>query len=387
MEKTVATPSDAVAAMTPDWALAGTLMAGTTAMRAAGKQYLPKWPAEDQDAYNARLATAVLYPAYSRTITTLAAKPFSKPVTIGEDVPAILVEYCADIDLQGRNLDSFAADILTAALGEGLAGILVDYPERPADVKTLADERKLGLRPYAVQIMASQLRGWIAAYTGGKWQLLQLRFMECVEEPDGAYATRKVDQMRVLFPGKWETHRKNDKGEWVLHDKGITTLAYIPFIPVYGQRLAFMMSRPPLIELAHMNVKHWQSQSDQDTILHVARVPILTARQCGEKFELKVGASAAVDLGSNEHAELKYVEHTGAAIEAGKVSLDDLKDEMRQAGAELLVVAQVEKTATEELGQNALVIRVQPDEGITMRFGSKVPGTAMEVRDVTMDFG
>ncbi|PRY18014.1 glucose-6-phosphate dehydrogenase [Kineococcus rhizosphaerae] len=46
-----------------------------------------------------------------------------------------------------------------------------------------------------------------------------------------------------------------------------------------------------------------------------------------------------------------------------------------------------EKTATEELGQNALVIRVQPDEGITMRFGSKVPGTAMEVRDVTMDFG
>ena len=46
-----------------------------------------------------------------------------------------------------------------------------------------------------------------------------------------------------------------------------------------------------------------------------------------------------------------------------------------------------EKTATEELGRNALVVRVQPDEGITMRFGSKVPGTAMEVRDVTMDFG
>ena len=44
-------------------------------------------------------------------------------------------------------------------------------------------------------------------------------------------------------------------------------------------------------------------------------------------------------------------------------------------------------TATEELGQNAVVIRVQPDEGITMRFGAKVPGAQMEVRDVTMDFG
>jgi glucose-6-phosphate 1-dehydrogenase len=43
-------------------------------------------------------------------------------------------------------------------------------------------------------------------------------------------------------------------------------------------------------------------------------------------------------------------------------------------------------TDTEELGQNALVIRVQPDEGVTLRFGSKVPGSAMEVRDVNMDF-
>ncbi|MFJ8074284.1 glucose-6-phosphate dehydrogenase [Streptomyces sp. NPDC096176] len=45
-----------------------------------------------------------------------------------------------------------------------------------------------------------------------------------------------------------------------------------------------------------------------------------------------------------------------------------------------------DSTATEELGENALVIRVQPDEGVTMRFGSKVPGTSMELRDVTMDF-
>ena len=42
--------------------------------------------------------------------------------------------------------------------------------------------------------------------------------------------------------------------------------------------------------------------------------------------------------------------------------------------------------ATEELTHNALVIRVQPDEGTTLRFGAKVPGTAMEIRDVNMDF-
>ncbi|WP_329388058.1 glucose-6-phosphate dehydrogenase [Streptomyces sp. NBC_01716] len=45
-----------------------------------------------------------------------------------------------------------------------------------------------------------------------------------------------------------------------------------------------------------------------------------------------------------------------------------------------------DSTATAELGTNVLVIRVQPDEGMTTRFGSKVPGTSMEIRDVTMDF-
>ena len=45
------------------------------------------------------------------------------------------------------------------------------------------------------------------------------------------------------------------------------------------------------------------------------------------------------------------------------------------------------RSQTSELGQNALVIRVQPNEGVTIRFGSKVPGVGMQVRDVTMDFG
>jgi len=45
------------------------------------------------------------------------------------------------------------------------------------------------------------------------------------------------------------------------------------------------------------------------------------------------------------------------------------------------------ESMTSALGQNALVIRVQPDEGVTIRFGSKVPGAGMNVRDVTMDFG
>ncbi|MGI9022992.1 MAG: glucose-6-phosphate dehydrogenase [Acidimicrobiales bacterium] len=41
---------------------------------------------------------------------------------------------------------------------------------------------------------------------------------------------------------------------------------------------------------------------------------------------------------------------------------------------------------TEGLGPDLLVLRIQPDAGITLRFGAKVPGQAFQVRSVSMDF-
>ena len=37
-------------------------------------------------------------------------------------------------------------------------------------------------------------------------------------------------------------------------------------------------------------------------------------------------------------------------------------------------------------GANGIVIRIQPDEGISLKFSSKIPGSAMRLRPVTMDF-
>jgi glucose-6-phosphate 1-dehydrogenase len=45
-----------------------------------------------------------------------------------------------------------------------------------------------------------------------------------------------------------------------------------------------------------------------------------------------------------------------------------------------------EQANAEELGPNSIIVRIQPDEGITVRFGAKVPGQAFQVRTVTMDF-
>jgi glucose-6-phosphate 1-dehydrogenase len=44
------------------------------------------------------------------------------------------------------------------------------------------------------------------------------------------------------------------------------------------------------------------------------------------------------------------------------------------------------RETTVEPDANLLAIRIQPDEGIMLRFGAKVPGLGLDVRSVTMDF-
>lgn len=355
MTKTVRAQSDAVAAMAENWPIVDALLGGTPAMRKAAKTYLPKWPGESDDAYTARIATATLFPAFGRTVEVLAGKPFSKPITLGDDVPARIAKWCEDIDLQGRNLHAFAASISEEALSHGICGILVDYPQA-TNVRTKAEENAAGIRPYWVQIRPGNVLGWKSKRINGAEVFTQLRLLEQVVENDGEFGEKIIEQVRVLSQGSWQTWREAEKldatgkKEWVLHDEGVTTLNVIPFVPIYGRRTGFMTATPPLLELAHMNVEHWQSKSDQQTILHVARVPILFGRQLGEAHVV-VGAGSMI-ASDSEHGDLKYVEHTGKAIEAGRLSLLDLEDRMRQVGAELLVIKPGKTTVAQTVAEN-----------------------------------
>lgn len=360
MAQTVASPSDEVAEMAADWQLCEDLLEGTRAMRAARGKYLPKWPAEEAEAYDARVKCAVLFPAYSRTVSTLTGKPFSKPLVMSENAPTQVVEWMQDADREGRNLHAFAADCMQVALGFGLGGILVEYPvvkrEPGARPLTQAEETAQKLRPYLVLVKPERILGWRTARINGQTVLTQLRLMEEAEEADGEWGVKCIDQVRVLTPGAWEIWRKPDGKDWqdaALHDSGTTTLGYIPFVPFYGERESFMEASPPLLEVAHLNVAHWQSASDQQNILHVARVPILFGKMLGEGVTLKVGAQSGV-MATTPEADLKWVEHSGAAIQAGKDDLEALEERMRQAGAELLVIKPGQVTATQTATENAV---------------------------------
>ncbi len=330
-----ALPSARYMVMSTRWNVITALLGGTIAMRAEGQTYLPKEPAEQDDAYTARLSRTTLFNGLKRSVLNLTARVFAKPITVGEDMPAQLDYLAEDMDRLGNGLNVFARKVFEDGVAYGLSHVLVDMPTALQPGATLADERAAKQEPYFVHVPANKLIGWRHEIINGQWVLMQARIMECIERPLGNFGTTVVERVRVLEPGKWDVYEQNEKKEWVLVESGTTTLNKVPLVTYYTAHEGVMHARPPLEDLAHINVQHWQSASDQRHILHVARVPLLFGAglsTVGTEGEITVGPDNLIKgpIGS----DLKYVEHSGAAITSGKEDVQQLEDKMSIMGLE-----------------------------------------------------
>lgn len=332
--------------MAEHWPVIDALMGGTAAMRKAGKTYLPQQPREDDDDYSYRLATATLFPAYSRTVGVMAGKPFSKQAVLSENMPARLQEFAKNIDGEGRSLHVFAADLMSEAVSAGFGGILVDYTRTEGRARTQADEKAMGARPYWIHVRHEDILGWRTHKAAGITMLSQLRIAETAEVPDGDFGTKRVSRVRVLEPGSWRVYEQTTGGWVELPDEGgRTTLSVIPFVPVYGRRLAFMCGHPPLLDLANLNVKHWQHQSTQDNGAEFARRRLLVFIGLDGETELTASSAQAIKLPTGGDA--KVVQGSAESVTVGRAELDALEEQMIQTGAELLTKQPGDRSATE----------------------------------------
>lgn len=322
-----------------------TLMGGTTAMRQAGKEFLPQELAESAEAYAQRLADTVLYNAYANAVQSLVGKVFSEPVAI-ESSNSDLMTWAENIDNNGRDLNRFARDVLEDSFHPGISYILVDYStsELPPNA-TVEDVKKAGLRPYWTHIKTENLLAWQSENIDGKDVLTRVQIIEFYTEIDDWDEVEK-SRIRVLYPGKYEIYEEDSHGKWQLKETKPTTLNFIPLVPVYTKRTGFMDAQPFLEDLAFLNCAHWRSSSDYRRILHVAQSPILAGTGLDDdNGKVVIGPNRLFKIPVG--GDLKYVEHTGAAIDAGRKHLEDLKDEMAVLAFEPLVRKAGNQTATE----------------------------------------
>ena len=326
----VASPGLAHRRMAPELDLLADLMGGTWQMRAAGERWLPRETAESWSAWRARLNRSFLFNGLARTVQALAGRPFARPVRLDGADPAIMA-MANNIDGQGDRLAGFSLQLLRALLIDGMAHILVDRPRR-------------GGPPYFVLVRAAQM---LAARRDADG-LAEVRILEQAVRAVGQFGEEPVTMVRRLDRDGWQLWqpRPGVATSWAQQAGGTHGLGRVPLISMNVAPTGFLQCRPPLIDLAWLNLAHWQSASDQRHILHVARVPILFGRALqAADGDIEIGPNRLI-MADDPAADLRFVEHSGAAIMAGREDLIDLEDRMAVLGLDMMTRRSGDPTAT-----------------------------------------
>lgn len=380
-----ATPGLFHGVMDERWHLINSLIGGTEEMRRQGEMYLTRHGREYESDYNERLKRSILINYFDLTLSTLSGKPFTEPLQFGDDMPSeirgmpeeapsaksedatkdvsLVGGWIEDIDLEGNHVDQFAARVFRDGVAKGYTHILVDSPSKePGRTYTLKDEQDEGIRPYFVHIPPENVIAANCVRQNGHEILTHIRWYEAGTKREGfaevetvsiramtltidsKSGIRKVNVERFeKIPGKTGGSAKS----WQKVDVKQTDLAYIPIFTFYAKRDGFMVSKPPLLDLAYMNVLHYQRYSDHMNALTVATFPILAASGVApeDAANVTIGPRNVLTL-EDPNSKYYYVEHAGIALTTSKDNLTDLENQMGLYGASLLRKRPDRETAT-----------------------------------------
>jgi hypothetical protein len=367
--------------MSDHWGLLDVLLSGTYGLRKGHRKYLPQYPREDDLSYDNRLKISCLSPFYARIEKMLAGMLTRKPVRL-TDVSDTITEQLFDADLQGNDITQFLYEATRVCLRYGHVGVLVD---------AAADGSG---RPYFVRYSPKDILGWRSEIINGTQKLTQLRLFETITEPEGDYGEKVVEQVRVLTPGAYEIHRKEKDGEFKLFDEGTTTVKEIPFSVAYSNRVGLLESRPPMNDIAELNLKHYQASSDLSNQLRISAVPFLAIYGMPPSAEeITAGPSEAMSLPTDSRVE--FVEPSGNSYEAQFKHLDRIAEEINTLalasvlGQKLSAETAESKRIDRSQGDSTMMLIAQQMQDLLdncLRFHAEYlndskPGTAYVNRD------
>ena len=355
----------------------------------AAETYIPKNCYEEDDAYNIRLSTAYssFQPFYRNLKNLTVGTALRKPIRLAEDISTPDWEtFFSNTTLEAESMTVFARRLLDASIDSGIAGILVDYPKTDGTLN-LAQERSLGLRPYLQLIpftdilgfqstVETQVFGDVSVYGN---RLTQLRIRDVVTEPDPEDEFHEITRPAVRVFDQPDANQPvtcrlfvlrpqegNQTERWALVDETTLGITTIPFVPSYASAPdGFMRARPLLLDIARLNLSHWQTSADLAHSLHLTSTPqmVLTGVQAiGENGDLQVSPDRNIIL-SDPTSRAEWI---GAPSDGSQVMIDRLK-ELEHAMFSLAPVQHNQKTTTGvEAAASKMMDRAQSDSVLSL---------------------
>ena len=349
------TRTRAVLDMMKSWEIMKAVSEGTDYLRTNSEAFLPLEPREDYDAYLARVNRAVFSPFTQRLIRAATGLVLRKPITLDGD-PYWTEMFKADVDGCGSDLDEYARRLLMCSLTYGQSHILVDYPA-PSGALTLAEERQQNRRPYWIEVDPLNIYGWRLDRESNYGNLIQVRIAEKAVLPDGQFGEKVFDQVRVIEPGRYRVFRKKEQIEEMYDvsdgsiagdfeagsvekdykqvESGNFSLGEIPLVTIYSGKTDNLTSKPPLLDIAYLNLAHFQRQADLIHSLHVASQPMLVMEGYDDQTK-DLAISVNYAMATQPGNKVYYVEPASSAFDAQSAEIKELQMQMATLGISTL---------------------------------------------------
>jgi len=349
------TRTRAVLDMMKGWEIMKAVTEGTEYLRENSEAFLPLEPREDYDAYLARVNRSVFSPFTQRLIRAATGLVLRKPITLTGD-PYWTEMFKMDVDGCGSDLDEYARRVLMCSLIYGQSHILVDYPA-PSGALTLAEERQQNRRPYWIEVDPTNLYGWRLDRESNYGNLVQVRLAEKAVLPDGQFGEKVYDQIRVIEPGRYRVFRKKEQIEemYDVADNSVTgnfeigsadkdykqvetgsfSLGEIPLVTIYSGKTDNLVSKPPLLDIAYLNLAHFQRQADLIHSLHVASQPMLVMEGYDDQTK-DLAISVNYAMATQPGNKIYYVEPASSAFDAQSAEIKELQMQMATLGISTL---------------------------------------------------
>jgi hypothetical protein len=373
-----------VIGMMPDWKVMAAVTNGTNYIRDLAELYLPQEPREDDEAWRARIDRSVLSPYTSRLIETAAGAVLRKPIHIEGD--PYWSEVALDIDGIGSNINEYARRALVSSLTYGHSAILVDFPAATG-ARNLAEERAMGRRPYFVHVDAPQIWGWRKDDTN---RLTQIRIHDYEYRPLNEFGEEQVEVMRVIYPGRYDLYTLGQETVTFEESNGFS-LDTIPVVPIYSNRRGVLISQPGLLDIANLNITHYQRQSDLIHALHIAAMPTLVLEGYSQdSSEATIGVNYA--LGMEPGHKAYYVQSDATSFDAQMNELQSLEGQMSTLGITKLfgqkfVAESAEAKRIDQAQSNSVlaIISQELESALNQAFKLAAQYVGMEPPVITID--
>ena len=344
----------AVLDMTKSWEIMKAVTYGTEYLRDNSEAFLPLEPREDYDAYLSRVNRAVFSPYTQRLVRAATGLILRKPITVIGD-PYWTDVFVKDVDGCGSDLDEYARRLLICALTYGHSNTLVDFPA-PTGARSLAEERNQNRRPYWIEVDPANIYGWRLDREVNYGKLIQVRIAEQAVVPEGDFGEKVFDQIRVIEPGQYKIFRKKEttkdmytqdesfagnfdspanEKDYELVESGEFSLGEIPLVTVYAGKTDTMTSKPPLLDIAYLNLAHFQRQADLIHSLHVASQPLLVMEGWDDQTK-DMAISVNYAMATQPGNKVYYVEPAASAFEAQAAEIQELQLQMATLGISTL---------------------------------------------------